>query len=464
MSAPPFPPAPFAADVPFATLHAVRTPRRARWAGRLLLLLFVLSPVALAFVPWQQTVNGRGQVVAYQPTERRQVITARVNGQIGKWHVAEQQPVKRGDPIVDIDDNDPELATRLREQKRFLQGRLAAADAEIAQQEGAVKAQEQAAKAAVGAARANRDAAVQQVAVAENAKKIAEFGRWFRDRQFQMFDGLRAKGLESGLSRDQAKMQADQAANDVERAEADILARKATVQTQEALVQRAEADGLAAVALANRELQRSIAARFAVERELQQIETQIQQFEARFVRAPVDGIIQSVTGNAGQGGQYVKQGDVLCEIVPDATDRVVELMIDGLDAPLVAAHMKQTGRGPHVRLQFEGWPAVQFTGWPSVAVGTFGGRVRQMDPTDDGAGRFRVLVEPEALWDGDEWPEGLFLRQGNQAVGWVFLNRVTLGYELWRQFNGFPPVIAPKPPGKGGDKDKDKSKPPKIKL
>jgi hypothetical protein len=35
---------------------------------------------------------------------------------------------------------------------------------------------------------------------------------------------------------------------------------------------------------------------------------------------------------------------------------------------------------------------------------------------------------------------------------------VTLGYELWRQFNGFPPVVAPKAPEK-----KAGAKPPKVK-
>ena len=29
------------------------------------------------------------------------------------------------------------------------------------------------------------------------------------------------------------------------------------------------------------------------------------------------------------------------------------------------------------------------------------------------------------------------------ANGWVLLDVVSLGYELWRQFNGFPPVLAP---------------------
>jgi hypothetical protein len=38
--------------------------------------------------------------------------------------------------------------------------------------------------------------------------------------------------------------------------------------------------------------------------------------------------------------------------------------------------------------------------------------------------------------------------------GWILLDRVRLGYELWRQFNGFPPrlpvgeMFVETPPGK----------------
>jgi len=96
--------------------------------------------------------------------------------------------------------------------------------------------------------------------------------------------------------------------------------------------------------------------------------------------------------------------------------------------------------GNLVRLQFEGWPALQFSGWPSIAVGTFGGRVLLVDPTDNGKGKFRVLVESDP--GDDPWPSRRFLRQGVRANGWVLLNIVPIGYELWRQFNGFPPVIA----------------------
>ena len=450
----------FSPDAPFSTLQRVRTPRSAWWIARVLLLAFLLSPVALMYVPWQQTVRGRGQVVAFAPTERKQIVTALVGGPVGKWYVVEGSKVKIGDAIVDINDNDPELSGRLEAQRKFLFSRRKAAEEEVAEQNRAVEAQEKALNAAVGAARANRDAAALFIDVAKQTGKNNEFSLAFEQRRFEMFDKLfkdkQFGGLESELNRDEAKMRADRAATDVKRADAEVKRADAALLTSGALVLQADASGLSTVAITRRDLRRAEQNVFTVERELQEIDTRIERFKARFVKAPCDGIVFRISANAGRGGQLVKEGDELAVIVPDATDRVVELLIDGVDAPLIAAHMEQTGRGPHVRLQFEGWPGVQFAGWPSVAVGTFGGRVRQIDPTDDGYGRFRILVEPEEMFDGDRWPEGLYLRQGNQAVGWVFLNRVTLGFELWRQFNGFPPVVAPKPPEK-----KDGGKPPK---
>lgn len=459
------PHAAFRPAAPFAALDRVRTPWFARWFARFLLLLFVLSPVALLCVPWQQTVRARGQVVAYSPTERKQVVTALIGGQVKKWYVVEGSRVKAGDAIADIDDNDPDLAVRLDAQRKFLSSRRTAAAEEVAEQKRVVEAQEKALEAAVGAARASREATAMLIDVAKEGRKNAEFVLGFEQRRYEQFDALfkdkKFGGLESELSRDEAKMRADRAATDVKRADAEVRRAEAALLNSDSLVLQAGATGLSGVALAHRDLRRAEQNLFSVEREFQDIENRIERFKARFVKAPCDGTVFRVAHDA-QVGQFVKEGDELAVVVPDASDRVVELFVDGMDAPLVAAHIEATGRGPHVRLQFEGWPAVQFAGWPSVATGTFGGRVRQIDPADDGNGRFRILVEPERMFDEDEWPDDQYLRQGNQAVGWVFLNRVTLGYELWRQLNGFPPVVAPKAPDKGKDK-KDGGKPPKIK-
>ena len=82
---------------------------------------------------------------------------------------------------------------------------------------------------------------------------------------------------------------------------------------------------------------------------------------------------------------------------------------------------------------------MQFAGWPSVAVGTFGGVVAFVDSASDSKGDFRVIVRPDP--DFPEWPQPVFLRQGTRTKAWILLERVTMGYELWRRFNGFPPRI-----------------------
>ena len=133
----------------------------------------------------------------------------------------------------------------------------------------------------------------------------------------------------------------------------------------------------------------------------------------------------------------------------DAIARVAEIWVSGNDAPLISV-------GRQVRLQFEGWPAVQFTGWPSVAVGTFGGKVSNVDAAaGNSKNQFRVLVVPDEV--SPPWPSTKFLRQGTRANGWMLLDQVGLGYEAWRRLNGFPPTVAfPKPSSDGIKQDKGK--------
>jgi multidrug efflux pump subunit AcrA (membrane-fusion protein) len=168
--------------------------------------------------------------------------------------------------------------------------------------------------------------------------------------------------------------------------------------------------------------------------ELARIETRIARQASQSITAPRTGIVQRIF--APQGGVMVKAGQDLALIVPETANRSVELKVSGNDAPLLSV-------GRKVRLQFEGWPAVQFAGWPSVAIGTFGGEIAVIDPGADPEGNVRIIVFPEL---GAEWPDARYLRQGVRVVGWILLDSVSLGWELWRQFNGFPPTIRMAPP------------------
>jgi RND family efflux transporter MFP subunit len=163
--------------------------------------------------------------------------------------------------------------------------------------------------------------------------------------------------------------------------------------------------------------------------ELTRVDVNLSRQSVQVVRAPRDGVIIRV--NAADAATFVSAGDVVATFVPDNVVRTVELYVDGRDIVLVEP-------GARVRLQFEGWPVVQFSGWPSVAVGTFGGKVLSVDPSASAAGRFRVLVveDPE---DRHPWPEQGFVRFGSNARGWILLQTVPVGYEIWRQLNNVPP-------------------------
>lgn len=154
------------------------------------------------------------------------------------------------------------------------------------------------------------------------------------------------------------------------------------------------------------------------------------------VRAPRAG--QIVRLMKVGSGETVKAGDTLAILAPETDSQAVELFLTDNDAPLVRV-------GRKVRVQFAGYPALQFSGWPSAAVGTFAGEIGVIDALDDGTSNFRVIVRPDkeriAQKLDEPWPSRKNLRPGAKVVGWVMLDEVSLGFELWRQFNAFPPTV-----------------------
>jgi len=216
---------------------------------------------------------------------------------------------------------------------------------------------------------------------------------------------------------------------------AKLDAAESAVATAEVDLRRSQSlfdDGLAA----RRELEQ---ARIRVEElrakvaeaaaELTRLDVNLSRQSVQTVRAPRDGVILQV--NAGDSATYIDAGTPVASFLPANAGRAIEMFVDGRDVALVQP-------GAKVRLQFEGWPVVQFSGWPAMAVGTFGGEVLSIDPSAQTNGMFRALVREDP--DAERaWPGADYLRYGAKARGWVLLETVSVGYELWRQLNNFPP-------------------------
>lgn len=111
----------------FKTLASLQPPRVMRALG-VVVALAMVSIIAFAlFVPWVQTAAGSGTVIALDPLDRQQNITALVPGRIEKWYVTDGSEVKKGDPIVRIVDVDPRYLDRLRGERAQIEAEVEAA-------------------------------------------------------------------------------------------------------------------------------------------------------------------------------------------------------------------------------------------------------------------------------------------------------------------------------------------------
>ena len=283
--------------------------------------------------------------------------------------------------------------------------------------------------AAVTSAGLKQQIAADKLDGAQRAYDAAEAEKDTAALNLARIEKLHEEGLVSTRKFELAQMKARTTKAKLDKEKASLSAAKREVKAAKADRSKIGGEAGAKVEDAKSSLQKAKADKAKAEGELAKIDVKLAQQSQMMVVAPRGGTVFRLS--AKEGGEVVKQGDALAVLVPDVTARAVELWVDGNDAPLITP-------GREVRLQFEGWPAVQFVGWPSVAIGTFGGEVAFVDATDNGKGQFRIVV---TQLEGEEWPDSRYLRQGVRANGWVLLNQVSLGYELWRLFNGFPPAV-----------------------
>lgn len=438
-----FPPVSLAEATALKMVGTSRLARRLAWA---LLVLLAFTAVAMLLVPWQQTVTGKGQVVASSPLDRQQAIPAPIGGRIVDWYGhREGSRVKKGERILKITDNDPAYLERLQQSVEQAKVKLKAAQDKVKSYDFHIEELQAYRDFTVAAAESLLDAAEAKVRSQREALAAAEASLQAAKFNLNRKEPLYKLGYDSARVVELARLDVTKSETDIRKTAADLEGAINEVEAKQSQRDTYEADAKAKIAKAQAERNEAQGEVALAQKEVFTAETAVARQATQDVPAPCDGTILRL--QAAQSGDVVKPGDPLFIIVPDRWEQAVEIWVDGNDATLVEA-------GRPVRLVFEGFPGIQFAGWPSVAVGSFGGRVSLVDASDNGQGMFRVLVVPDA--DG-AWPDQRLLRQGVRANGWVLLNRVTLGFEVWRKLNGFPPVVAGQSSG-GKEARKPKSK------
>lgn len=401
------------------SLNMAQTPRWLRSTSFVIIGIVAILALFLVFVPWQQNITGSGKVTSFVPGVRPQTIDAPITARITKWFVNEGMLVKAGDTLAILQDLNANFMD-----EDFIDKIELVRDKTIAAQNNAIET-----------ARMRTIQAKQRELASKAALENAIIEIQTARVRYKRAEDLTKEGLAAQRDLETATLNVQKAQADSIRSETALEAAKRDVEAAQNDESRViqQADALVAEAelrVANARMRGGVS----------------------IVIAPIDGYVVSIAEVGA--GQTVKDGEILARIVPTAgaKDQAIEVMISSRDAAIV-----DTGRP--VRLQFSGFPAFVFNpGWQNFTINTFGGRVAVVDAVDDGDGYFRVLVVPDSTQPQGKWPDAKYLRQGTPATGWILLDEVPVGFEIWRQLNGFPPILPTKSSKDKGGKDAKKEK------
>ena len=419
-------------DALVSTKILQKSPRKLMRNAIYALLIFCLL---ILFLPWTQNIRSNGEVLTLRPEQRPQTINALIGGRIEKWFVKEGDLVKKGDTIMFISETkdgyfDPKLVGRTEQQLKNKElsvvsygGKVQALDARIDAliETGKLKVQQARIKAQQAQLKLKSDSMENQAALLNY--EIAK-------DQYDRFEKLYKEDLKSKTEVETRKLAMQRAQASMISAQQKLLQSRNDIIDARVELNSVETKFQDDISKAESEKFTALSSMYEAEIDVSKMQSQVTNYSIRngmyYILAPQDGRIAKTLSSGI--GETIKQGAAIATIMPSNYDLAVEMFVRPMDLPLLKI-------GQHVRLQFDGWPAIVFSGWPNVSYGTYGGTVFAIDQFANEKGEFRVLITPDQK--DHNWPEAL--RVGGGAYAMLLLNDVPIWYELWRNVNGFPP-------------------------
>ncbi|MFY7964175.1 MAG: HlyD family secretion protein [Chitinophagaceae bacterium] len=400
-------------------------------------IAIVIICVFVMFLPWTQNIKASGSITTLMQENRPQEINTVLSGSIAKWYIKEGDFVKKGDTVlklgeVKVDYFDPELLDRTKQQleakKQSAAGyenKAKTADIQVAAQQEA-----QILKLSI----LDNKIKQQQLKIISDSNDVIALSNELSIYKRQLDAGKvmldsgaislvdfekRRANYQNGFAK---KISAE---NKFAQGKQELInyriEKNSVVQDYVDKISKTEGDkfsSLSNLASTNADISKlqNIYANYDIRNKLY------------YIIAPQDG--QIIKAKKAGIGEFVKEGEMVVEIVPLNKSFAVEMYIEPMDLPLV--HI-----GEKVRFIFDGFPAIVFSGWPNNSFGTFGGKIAAVETNISSNGKFRVLVAEDTTNSEKSWPRNLKL--GGGAKGIALLKDVKVGYELWRNINGFPP-------------------------
>jgi multidrug efflux pump subunit AcrA (membrane-fusion protein) len=396
------------------------------------LLVFGL---VMLFLPWTQNIRSNGKVLTLRPEQRPQTINSLIGGRIEKWFVKEGDLVKQGDTIMFISEIkegyfDPKLVGRSEDQLRSKELSVVSYSDKVRALDARIDALIATGKLKVQQARIKAQQAQLKLKSDSIENHAANLNYQIAKEQYERFEKLYERDLKSKTEVETRKLAMQRAQASMIGAQQKFLQSRNDIIDAKVELSAVETKFQDEVSKAESEKFTALSSMYEAEIDVSKMQSQVANYSIRngmyYILAPQDGSIAKTLSSGI--GETIKQGTAIATIMPTNYDLAVEMYVRSMDLPLLQV-------GQHVRIQFDGWPAIVFSGWPNTSYGTYGGTVFAMDQFANENGEFRVLVAPDPK--EHKWPEAL--RVGGGAYAMLLLNDVPVWYELWRNVNGFPP-------------------------
>jgi len=391
--------------------------------------------IIFLFLPWTQNIRAKGTVTTLYQNQRPQQVNTIIGGRVMKWYIKEGDYVKAGDTLIQltevkVDYLDPNLLQRTKEQLagkqqsvEYYKSKVGVADQQISAINSGLQL-----KLNQLANKLNQLQLKVQADSAEAAAANNDFviGTKQFNRQKAMFDS----GLVSLTQLEIRNQQFQNAQAKKISAENKLANSKQDLTITRIEMSALQQENVEKVTKAQGEQFQSLTQIASGQADIAKLENQYASYTIRngmyYILASQSG--QIVKAQKAGIGEFVKEGDMIAEIVPDKIQYAVEMYVQPLDLPLLAIKQK-------VRFLFDGFPAIVFSGWPKASSGTFGGEIVAVESNVSVNGKFRVLVKEDV--SDKPWPKELKMGAGAQGI--TLLKDVPVWYELWRNINGFPP-------------------------
>lgn len=418
----------------YSAFHEVEKRKSGRVLLRLMLGLFAVFFIVL-FLPWTQNIRSAGSVTTLKPDQRPQTIHSIIAGRMEKWFVMEGDFVEKGDTILfisEIKDEyfDPELLSRTEQQLTSKEMSVNSYMEKVKALDSQIDALSQTSRLKLEQAKNKLRQAELKVVSDSMDYKAAMINFEVAEKQFQRMEQLYEDGLKSLTDLENRKLSMRKAQAEMISAENRLLTsrnEKINAQVELTSIQAQYRDEISKT---ESEKYTALSGMYDAEAVVTKLQNQYMNYSVRtgmyYITAPQSGYITKAIQSGI--GETLKEGAEIVSIMPEKYDLAIAMYVKPIDLPLLEV-------GQHVRVQFDGWPAIVFSGWPNVSYGTYGGRVFAIDNFISENGKYRVLVEPDP--NDHPWPEAL--RVGAGTSNMLLLKDVPIWYEMWRKINGFPP-------------------------